>query len=190
MNDLVVKVVHFENAPEHVPGLDVVVEITHLHLTIDKLQFLQLSETAQLLNKLDRQQQLLSHRPKFRPNKDPRSWWFYAVKLVRKNEELFSRRIENMMFCMRARKRYIYLLHRRKEAALNAQNGEEPLSSIAQTALYLEHEELTHLESILPLFTLAVFRRLAVAKVEKTFKVQQFFDLQNVFDFIKYIIFR
>ena len=175
-NDLVVKVIHFENAPEDIPGLDIVVEITHLRLTMDKLQFLQLSETAQLLNTLDRQQQLLSNRPKFRPNKDPRSWWFYAVKLVRKNEELFSRRIENMMFCMRARKRYIYLHRRRKEAAMRLQSGEEGLSSVAQTSLYLEQEELVHLESILPLFTLAVFRRLAASEEEKALKVDNILD--------------
>lgn len=160
-NNLIVKLVHFEHAPEHTPRLDVVVEITHLLLTLDKLQFLQLSGTARLLNILDRQQQLLSQRPKFRPNKDPRSWWFYAVKLVRKNEELFSNRIESMMFCMQARKRYIYLLRRKKELDAIAQ---EDLDKLAYTMSYLENEELNHLESILPLYTLAIFRRLAVTE--------------------------
>ena len=89
-NSLIVKIVHFEHAPENTPRLDVLVEITHLQLTLDKLQFIQLTETLRLLSMLEKQQQLLSHRPKFRPNKDPRSWWFYAVKLVRKNEEMFS----------------------------------------------------------------------------------------------------
>ena len=164
-NCLVVKIVHFEHAPENVPRLDVVVEITHLQLTLDKLQFLQLTETLRLLSMLEKQQQLLAHRPKFRPNKDPRSWWIYAVKLVCKNEEMFSHRIENMMFCMQARKRYIYLLRRRKEEeALIADDMERDARDLEMS--YIENEELNHLESILPLYTLVIFRQLATVEEE------------------------
>ena len=146
------------------------VEITHLQLTLDKLQFLQLSETTRLLNILDRQMQLLSHRPKFRPNKDPRSWWFYAVKLVTKNESLFSTRIENMMFFVRARRRYIFLLRRKRESAGVLLEYQD---TIATEMSFLESEELVHLESILPLFTLLLFRQLAAREDEKTIvKVQ------------------
>lgn len=126
-NNLVVKIVQHEIATDCVPLLDVTVEITHLQLTLDKLQFLQLMESLSMISELDRQQQLLSCRPRKRPKEDPRSWWLYAVKLVRKKEELFSHRPEHVMYCMKARKRYMALLRMKK--ALEICDGVITMSS-------------------------------------------------------------
>ena len=70
---------------------------------------------------------------------------------------------------MHARKRYIYLIKRKKEAALYPQDENNQMLA---TMSFLESEELNHLESILPLYTLAVFRRLAAMEEEIVVQVQ------------------
>jgi hypothetical protein len=64
-NSLKVKIVHSEGTKVAIDGaarLDVVVEITHLNLKLDKCQFLQMTETLYMISELDRQLQLLSQR--------------------------------------------------------------------------------------------------------------------------------
>jgi vacuolar protein sorting-associated protein 13A/C len=81
-NNLKVKLIHTERCTEDVPKVDVNIEVSNLGLNLDKQQFQQLMATSQKFSLLDKQKQVALLRPAQRPDKDPRGWWQYALKLI------------------------------------------------------------------------------------------------------------
>ena len=97
-NNLSVRVVHNENAPESIPKLDISVASTDLPMKLDHSQYDQLLCTANIFAALDQQKLLLLHRPVCSPKEDHVGWWRYAVKLVTKRDDIFSKKVSNSIY--------------------------------------------------------------------------------------------
>jgi vacuolar protein sorting-associated protein 13A/C len=81
-NKLSVRIKHRDASTELDPKVDVVVDSSTLPFCVDSVQYSQLMALGQALGELDRKRFLALSRPKARPTKDPRAWWFYAYQLV------------------------------------------------------------------------------------------------------------
>ena len=83
-NNLVVRLIHNERAEEDVPKFDMIVESTNLPLSIDRVQYLQLLRTMEMIGVTERRRQPYMYRPYERPSNPERAraWWKYACKMV------------------------------------------------------------------------------------------------------------
>lgn len=82
-NSFSMKVAHREVCTETNPKLDVLMESTTIPFTIQSDQYQQLKLVSQEFRDMDRRKLLITHRPRDRPDKCPREWWYYAYSLVR-----------------------------------------------------------------------------------------------------------
>ena len=92
-NNMVVKVIHNENAPPSMPIIDISVSSSDLRLRLESGQHEQLMFTANILAALEQKKRLLSCRPLVSPQEDPLSWWRYAVQLALQTEETAAVRV-------------------------------------------------------------------------------------------------
>jgi Vacuolar sorting-associated protein 13, N-terminal len=83
-NNLVVRLIHNELTDKMKPKFDMTVESTNLVLKIDRLQYLQLLRTMEMIGVTERQRQPHMYRPYERPSnpQNARAWWRYACKMV------------------------------------------------------------------------------------------------------------
>jgi vacuolar protein sorting-associated protein 13A/C len=116
-NSLHVKIVHTEHPAEGEPKIDVQIESSSLDLNLDKRQYQQLIGTTMVFNLLERQKQLALLRPVRRPTRDPTGWWHYAYKLITGRTISGVSKIDQMMRCMKTRKRYITLVQKSRMAS-------------------------------------------------------------------------
>jgi hypothetical protein len=94
-NNLSLKLIHNEAAPDGTPKIDVVIESTMITLDLDKNQYHQIMMTKSQFSVTDRMQQIFLQRPEGRPARGGRAreWWLYAVKLVLNKEDLTADRV-------------------------------------------------------------------------------------------------
>ena len=140
-NNLVVRLIHNELTDKMKPKFDMTVESTNLILKIDRLQYLQLLRTMEMIGVTERQRQPHMYRPYERPSNSQtaRAWWRYACKMVIK------------------RGRYITLVKLSKSVS------EEYGIVDARTAD--EKNEARQLEQRMPLRSLVMFRHFAAKEM-------------------------
>ena len=140
-NNLVVRLIHNELTDKMKAKFDMTVDSTNLILKIDRLQYLQLLRTMEMIGVTERQRQPHMYRPYERPSNSQtaRAWWRYACKMVIK------------------RGRYITLVKLSKSVS------EEYGVVDARTAD--EKNEARQLEQRMPLRSLVMFRHFAAKEM-------------------------
>lgn len=83
-NNLIVRLIHNERTDQEIPKFDMIVESTNLPISIDRVQYLQLLRTLEMIGLTERRRQPHMYRPYERPNnpENARSWWKYACKMI------------------------------------------------------------------------------------------------------------
>ena len=140
-NNLVVRLIHNELTDKMKPKFDMTVESTNLILKIDRLQYLQLLRTMEMIGVTERQRQPHMYRPYERPSSSQtaRAWWRYACKMVIK------------------RGRYITLVKLSK--SVSEEYG------IVDVRTADEKNEARQLEQRMPLRSLVMFRHFAAKEM-------------------------
>ena len=140
-NNLVVRLIHNELTDKMKPKFDMTVESTNLVLKIDRLQYLQLLRTMEMIGVTERQRQPHMYRPYERPSnpQNARAWWRYACKMVIK------------------RGRYINLVKLSK--SVSDEYG------IVDMRTADEKNEARQLEQRMPLRSLVMFRHFAAKEM-------------------------
>jgi Vacuolar sorting-associated protein 13, N-terminal/N-terminal region of Chorein or VPS13 len=83
-NNLIVRLIHNERTEQEIPKFDMIVESTNLPISIDRVQYLQLLRTLEMIGLTERRRQPHMYRPYERPNnpENARAWWKYACKMI------------------------------------------------------------------------------------------------------------
>ena len=140
-NNLIIRLTHNERTAENIPKFDMVVESTNLPMKIDRVQYLQLLRTMEMIGVTERKRQPHMYRPYVRPNtpQNARAWWKYACKMIIK------------------RGRYIKLVKLSKTIS-----GETGLMDIRTPS---EKKESQEMEVRMPLRALVIFRHAAAKEL-------------------------
>lgn len=97
-NNLIIKLIHSNICDETKPNVDVTIETSVVAFEFDSIQFKQLMMLIKSFAELNRKCLMSTYRPVNRPNVDPKSWWFYAYRLITGQDFSASSKVINFSF--------------------------------------------------------------------------------------------